>query len=567
MSKCLYVISRHGKNNDDFRDDFQSICERISPEDINPKAAFISANKGTHIGIFNPTRSFYVKNESFYLGNILDEKDNWYQVRTSKPEGTYALFRTGTNCVEVISDILASRTIWYYLTDDFFIASTSQRMIISYLGNYEFNEKVYPWLLKTGTLGPGISWDKRLEPLPPDSVLTLDRDSWKISVETTEVNIISKASKKKTNRNSKNFKHQIESTFQNLKLDFEKWLLPLSGGYDSRALLLFLIKKRELRTITWGVKKSLLEPNSDAYIAKMVAENYGINNQYFTTDFEEEYEIEMIIDKFLKNGEGRIDHIVGYLDGFSLWKQLFDSGVEGIIRGDEAFGWVFVRTERDVLDSLGIKLSNNLRSIFKEMENEEFLKKPTNLSLEQWRDHLYQTFRVPYVLAALNDLKSSYVEIINPFLSHNIIEATRNLPDNQRTNKRAFKTLVNQKDTSDIGYAKFSSNNSLADIVNQREFLDVILNEVTTSQRLPKVLIHEIQENLKNPPDRAEKRKSLNSKLRQILPSKLKSFLKIFIVRDNKVNYEMIGYRAMIISKMDSILANDASTLSKRRRK
>ncbi len=49
----------------------------------------------------------------------------------------------------------------------------------------------------------------------------------------------------------------IKKTINSIQIDPKHWVLPLSGGYDSRALLLFLKEKYNLETITWGTEASL----------------------------------------------------------------------------------------------------------------------------------------------------------------------------------------------------------------------------------------------------------------------------------------------------------------------
>ena len=46
-----------------------------------------------------------------------------------------------------MSDILASRTIWYAMDENMLIASTSQRAIISFLGEFRLNRSAVAWSL------------------------------------------------------------------------------------------------------------------------------------------------------------------------------------------------------------------------------------------------------------------------------------------------------------------------------------------------------------------------------------------------------------------------------------
>ena len=63
--------------------------------------------------------------------------------------------------------------------------------------------------------------------------------------------------------------------------------------------------------------------------------------------------------RFLNAGEGRVDSIGAYMDGFHMWKTIFDRNIYGVIRGDEGFGWRSAYEEFDVRRNVQmIKLSD-----------------------------------------------------------------------------------------------------------------------------------------------------------------------------------------------------------------
>ncbi len=154
------------------------------------------------------------------------------------PDGSYALFRSDENKVELITDIVGSRTIWYVQTEDAFIASTSQRAIVFFLQDFQPNEEAFSWMLSSGTLGPGLSWDKRIHSLEGNARLILDRSSWETEIKKEKV--IYEPVDLPDEEHEIRLKKAMEETFDNLSIDFSKWILPLSGGFDSRAILLML---------------------------------------------------------------------------------------------------------------------------------------------------------------------------------------------------------------------------------------------------------------------------------------------------------------------------------------
>jgi len=88
-------------------------------------------------------------------------------------------------------------------------------------------------------------------------------------------------------------------------------------------------------------------------IAKKLATKLKVDHKFYYTDLSNE-PIELMLQRFLLNGEGRIDHLAGYLDGFRIWQTLYNDGVQGVMRGDEAFGGKKRTT------SLAVRLFNDL---------------------------------------------------------------------------------------------------------------------------------------------------------------------------------------------------------------
>jgi hypothetical protein len=174
MSKSIYICSRH-ELPDDTSNKLSDICSELAPDNIEPKAPKIKVNNKTALAIMNPANTICINGDSLSMGMVYNLKDSWHIPKTDFPEGSYALFRNSDDICELVTDAVASRTVWYYHDDEFFIGATSQRAIIMFLNNFEFNEKVIPWMLSTGSLGPEFSWDKRLKRIPPDSSILLDK--------------------------------------------------------------------------------------------------------------------------------------------------------------------------------------------------------------------------------------------------------------------------------------------------------------------------------------------------------------------------------------------------------
>ncbi len=562
MSQAIYICYRKNTEKRHGSGDLKSLSRRLSPDNITPNKPIVIENENTMIGIFNPVNGLNVVTNNVYLGQIVGKHDDWWRVGTDAPDGTYAMFRGNAESVEILSDVVGSRTIWYVHTDNVFIASTSQRAIVFFLESFEPNVSVYPWMLSSGTLGPGLSWDRRIRCLPGDACLKLDRQTWRVKLEKRPVCFESRRGTKQEMK--ERLQKALESTFENINLDLEHWVLPLSGGYDSRVILLMLREKPRLRTITWGLSCSLMNKLSDAYVARKLADYFKLQHEFFETDLSEE-PIETIFDRFVVAGEGRIDHISAYMDGFNVWKVLRERNVDGVMRGDEGFGWVPVKTEFDARKAVGLTLVTDyegLAPVDKQDVPLSLVRKPDE-STETYRDRLYHEFRLPVIMAALNDLKCAYVEVVNPLLSRRIINEIRNLPDSLRTDKVLFKRIV-RKMSPNIAYATERAIAFTDDVLKRHQVTELLKKELRVTQEkelFSNELIEDVLNNMAvintNP-----KRKSarLKNVVKAIIPRKVKTLIRR---SQNKmsIDYNLLAFRIYIVSKMHKILTSDSRAL------
>ena len=350
----------------------------------------------------------------------------------------------------------------------------------------------------------------------------------------------------------KRLREALEDSFKNIRLDYSQWVLPLSGGFDSRGILCMLADTTRLRAITWGMKSSLHEEMNDAYIAREIARFFALPHDYYETDLGNE-PIENIFNRFLVCGEGRIDHLSGYTDGFKIWKTLFEKKIHGIIRGDEAFGSKPVSSPLDIRRRLGVTLwsdFSNLRELdhykFPQQKMPDALLQEEHESLATWRDRLYHHFRIPVVLAALNDLKLPYVELINPLLSRKIIYEIRRLPDHIRTDKRLFRSIVGSL-SPHIDYAKYSATASRKSILRSNEATAFLKQELTLDY-VDSILPREFIDDVLNQMVIGEERREIaNAKNR--LRNK---------VTKPKMDFNLLAFRAYMICRMNKMLSGDA---------
>ena len=462
-----------------------SIAKRITPDNIVAVPPVVVRSPGLVSAVINPNPTILINDSSICLGGLFEPVDSWWQPDSPVPDGTFALLRSNRNSVELVADTTATRTIWYYHNERVLLASTSQRALSMLLGGFERNEQAIAWMLSSGCLGPGNSWDRRLTPLGPAQRLRLDRPLWRVSVtdgaEPFEEPVRARKSE------SKSILHKaVVHTLGAFDFDTDQWALPLSGGVDSRALLLLSPGKSHPKCVTWGLRSSQKDVSSDAYIAKRLADLAGVEHTFYPTDFTPD-KIGRTLIRFVEASEGRVDNISGYMDGMAVWKRLFEDKVYGILRGDVVFGGPAARTPRAILQMrklLVVRDYINLRALdipgCDVQGVPEPLKRKSHESLATWRDRLYHQYRIPTVNAALNHIKSHYVELVNPLLSRHILQQVWTIPDRLRTNKSLFTELIRDI-RPDIPFASSAAIESKADIVRQpavREFLSASLDTI-----------------------------------------------------------------------------------------
>lgn len=487
MSKVVYINFRRKPEKNNY-DKLYRISKTLEPDNILPNEPKIHQRERTLYSIINPVGTVTTKNESIVLGHCVCDNE-WNTPLNRIRDGSYALIRGNEVLTEVVSDSIGSRALWYYQDDDVFIVSTSQRGIVLFLENFEFNDKVIPWMLSTGSLGPDFSWDKRIQKLKPNSSIILHKEKWKLEEKPDKI-IFSEKSRSISEHKIALF-DSINSTFKNISFNLDKWILPLSGGHDSRAIL-YLIKNAiqnpgDLRSITWGMAESINIEGNDAYVAKKLAERTGIQHKYYHTDIENN-STEVVLRRFIENGEGRIDHISGYTDGFAIWKALFEDGVQGIIRGDEGFGWVTVASSLRVRYHLGCAHCTDFSNLvdyrmygIPEQETPEYMKQKESESINTWRDRLYHQYRIPTVLSALGDLKLGYLEQATPLLSDKIIRTVRTLPDRLRTEKYLFKRIIRDFKPK-LEYATSGATSAPKNILKSKDMVVYIKNELKSKE-------------------------------------------------------------------------------------
>jgi len=358
-------------------------------------------------------------------------------------------------------------------------------------------------MLTSGTLGPAQAWDRRLAVARPDSTLALDRATFELSV--TASSHAFHPAPLSSDAHERRLRQAVEGAVSDMDVRTDEWALALSGGMDSRSLLYHLPKDPDLLTITWGLQESMAAATSDAAVAARLANENRVPHMYFDTDADA-VPFAVTMDRFLTAGDGRVDHISGYMDGLDLWRRLAELGRD-VIRGYDALGskWP-VSSARQARSLSGFRLAMDYQNhLIPEQMTVGIEDIPADLArqgkemLDDYRDRLWLEFRTPFLTAALDDIKAAYVEICNPLLFRRVVDVIRELPPRLRSHKRVFEKIVSEMYPG-IPFAKYVSTESVEDIVRRtdvRDYLVTVLENPGAQATLPgeflSILVSDLQ--------------------------------------------------------------------------
>jgi hypothetical protein len=545
--------------------------ERLTPDNVEPRPPTATHRDGVTAVVFDAGPAARIRGESICVGTFFGPEGNWHAPGGHRPEGCYALMRSDSSRIELVADAAATHTIWYAVTPDLFIASTSQRAIVMLLGRYEPSDSAVTWMLSSGTLGPDTGWDARLRQVLPGERVVLDRTRWRLAHDMTPIRF--EAAPGNDAHHAERLSAALEEVFSHYEFDPKRWAFLLSGGIDSRGLLALLRRREGLKTITWGMSRTRDEALNDACIASMVAEALGFENRFFATDLASEPR-DKLIRRFLVSGEGRIASISPFVDGFGVWKTLRDEGVEGAIRGDEAFGSFFVRNEYEARFPAKLTLLTDFLTPAQidafgltPQVLPEHLERHEGETFSQWRDRLYQEHRLPKFLAALSDLQTPYVEVTNPLLSSTILNCVRTLPDHLRTHKRCWRGVAHRESprvplarrVAVLPLQRFVSDTStlkemLAEIETRRD--NDVLND-TFRHRIAAILHTALAA---DPRERAETKQPNIFSL--MAPQFVRETARRLIPLRPTFEPLVFAFRAFIASRMNATLTEDSAILA-----
>lgn len=453
MSKLLVAFHRLPPEPQAASARMRRAIEEITPEPIRGTARLdVLCAEGQVLGTLDMPQAAPRAGLNLCQGRFFEPAPDWAVPRTPRPDGSYALVRADARHAELITDPAGGRTLWWYFDAEMLVASNSQRAVTLYVGRFEANPAVCPWVLSTGTPGPGLSYNRLLRMMPPDATLRLDRMAWTVSLDAQEPQFVPLP------RSREDHLAALDAAVTKAlgsfgDADAEQSILSLSGGADSRLIAVTLRRlgpDRAWRSFTSGSAEAAAAPVTDAAIGTAVAAALGIPHRLLAQQPGTEAP-ETILRRYVLCSEGRVDNFTGYTDGMRFLMDLRDAGVAVTIRGDVSMGSSSVAGDAFLMRAeVCLPLCSDIANLAPRLaefglEGQRYpdtFERQAGETIETWRDRLNRKFYVTHVLGALTEVKAYFGEIINPLLSRGILAVPLGLPEDLRTDKALYRDYV-----------------------------------------------------------------------------------------------------------------------------
>ena len=163
------------------RKDLSSIHRRLLPIGTKEILPSINISSNECLLVTVPDAKIHTHLRSVCTGAIEELPDNWWSQNLIPACASFYASVNDNRCL-FASNSTASRSIWYYFDDHQLVVSSSQKAIVAWIGSFQSNPQAIAWMLATGNLGPGNSWDARIKHLGASEDVILDRAQWSLSV-------------------------------------------------------------------------------------------------------------------------------------------------------------------------------------------------------------------------------------------------------------------------------------------------------------------------------------------------------------------------------------------------
>lgn len=440
MAVLTAILSPDRMSLSRYRRIIENSSERILPPSVQRQGLHSIAEHGHLLTAVHGRRENVQTREFSFLAGIAAEgrwsldSSAWWKPGGPVPDGSFVLFRGSVDELEVATDYAGSRSAWHArLRCGGIAVSTSFELIIALLGEFVLDSRTLGWFLSSGSNGPRRTWSKQVKPLARNSCLRAKVAGDVVSVQSAR---IERETEPLPPYNAEKLRTDLQETLAEYQYGDGLWLLGLSGGYDSRAILHGTEHIKELKCITWIDEDAQRTGNTDVGVARRLADEAGREHEIKTIRRPEStQELEVALRRFMRFSDGRADNILGYVDGMAVWDELAAGEAVGLLRGDELFGSsIAIRASRirhnmnlDCFHDFATnKVQRELAARYDHNVSGNLLRRPDE-SISQWRLRLRADYEIPVVYSALNNLRSRFVESCCPLLHRHLVEIARSI--------------------------------------------------------------------------------------------------------------------------------------------
>lgn len=365
------------------------------------------------------------------------------------PQAGFASIRAHDDGVEAMTDHCGSKTIWHARLDcGGVVISTCMEMIVALLRDFQVDEKALGWFLSAGTSGPRRSWDRRIKPVAPNGRLVASLDGAAVALQ--EAGLPSQPMSS-DHVDAASLSSELDKAMSPELLGGKPWLLALSGGHDSRAILHGTRHLDDVVCVTWVDEYLTEAPHSDIVVARQLATAAGRPHlEKIIRRPRTAAEMDSAMRRFVRYSDGRVDNYLAYVDGMRIWDELAQQPATGLLRGDELFGSAYAINPSQILQNMRLMSFFDYargpvqRSLARRHDHEtpaEFIRKPGE-NAARWRWRLRASYEISTIYAALNSIRSRFVEVTCPLLSRNLVALAGSMSVRQLSDKSLFNEVV-----------------------------------------------------------------------------------------------------------------------------
>ncbi|MCH7636265.1 MAG: hypothetical protein IIA12_01165, partial [Proteobacteria bacterium] len=422
-----------------YRRVMEMAADRILPPQLRDRGLVEISSTGSLLTAVYGRREQVLTHDFGILAGVVSgfeagQPDLWWTVDGLVPDGSFMLIRGDSDTLVAITDYAGSRSVWHARLDcGGIVVSTCLELIVSLLGKFTFDDRALGWFLSSGTVGPRRSWDKKIKPLLRDSCLRARRSDAGVSVQVSKVE---RESVSLPSYDADKLREELLAALADFSIGSEPWLLALSGGYDSRAILAGTGHIEDLRCVTWIDEDCSGNGDSDVDIACRLAAAAGRDHEVKTIRRPTSAaDLELALRRFVRYSDGRVDNILAYVDGMAIWDEMSAGEPGRLFRGDELFGTSIALQESRIRHNMNLDCFHDFASSPAQRdlagryshEIPRSMLQKSGESVSHWRLRLRADFELPSVYAALNNLRSRFLESCCPLLDRRLVQVAASI--------------------------------------------------------------------------------------------------------------------------------------------